>query len=186
METVETLIKFINSYPLWAKAGIIAGAFFSISIAVFAPRDIHASPNNQDNESTTKRTYMRIEGVKLYPDNENIDIQVFAFVNGTSFKHPSVGGVEWMKVGPNMSHKIIELPKAEAYQIRFELRYKEGDVVLGSSTNLVPKEFNRMASQMVTQVLKYPFTEVYNLYKVNDRSRGASVSASVKYTLYQE
>ncbi|PKH03138.1 hypothetical protein CXF72_08110 [Psychromonas sp. MB-3u-54] len=188
MESFETFLKFINSYPIWAKTGIFAGIIVSISIAVFAPRGSIAESSAVSKSKATidSRVLLLIEDIKLFPANENIDIQLYAVVNGTKYKHPSVAGVEWMKVGPNMSHQLIELPKADGYEIRFELKYKGGSVVEESATNLVAKEFEHMASQMVTQVLALPFTETYNLYKIKEGSRDSSVSSSVKYTLYQE
>jgi hypothetical protein len=66
-----------------------------------------------------KRIYMRIKPITLYPDDPDAEVQLTVFVNNNKYIHPAIGGVQWMKVGPNMSDKIFELPKADRYDVRF-------------------------------------------------------------------
>lgn len=183
MDTILAFLKFVDSYPSWAKIAIVAGLLFSLAVALLSPRS-GSTNGGIENEKTT---YLRIGEVKLYPSDENTDIQIYAIVNSTRYKHPSVGGVEWMKVGPSMSHKIIELPESEMYSIRFELKYKTGAVdSTGETMNITTETDDMMMSQLVERIVEYPFSETYNLYKVNDSTRASSVSASVEYSLYQE
>lgn len=185
METFEAFLKFVNSYPSWAKFAIVSGLLFSLAVAILSPR-ITNSAKEAKEQKTDKTTYLKIEEVKLYPQDENVDIQVYAIVNSTRYKHPSVAGVEWMKVGPSMSHKIIELPKSEQYEIRFELKYKSGESDSAGETKNLSTAEKDMMSQMIIQVVEYPFSETYNLYKVDDNTRASSISASIDYSLYQK
>ncbi len=182
METFDSIIKFLSSYPIWAKAGIIGGLLFSSTILVFAPREISAN-GLKGNENFT-RVFMRIEEIRLFPVNENTEIQLYAIVNGNRYRHPSVGGIEWMKVGPGMSHKVIELPKTDRYEIRFELIYRNGKEIIGSTTILENVKEKAMMSQMIRRVMKIPFSEEYELYPVKNKTRSASVGASVSYSIY--
>lgn len=186
MATIEAFLKFVDSYPAWAKLAIVAGLLFSLAVVLLSPRSGNTNSAATD-ENSEKTTFLRIGEVKLYPSDENIDIQIYAIVNNTRYKHPSVGGVEWMKAGPSMSPKIIELPDSDTYSIRFELKYKTGGAgSAGESLNITMARDEMMISQVEQRIVEYPFSETYKLYKVNDNSRASSVSASVDYTLYQE
>lgn len=68
---------------------------------------------------------LRIEGVELFPPANSAVVKVTAFVNGTQFTYPSIGGVEWLQVAPSMSGQTFRLPNAEQYEIRFEMLKKQ-------------------------------------------------------------
>lgn len=119
---------------------------------------------------------MRIRPLKLFPDRPDAEVQLLVFVNDTEYRHPSVAGVEWMKVGPAMSVKIIELPVASIYQVRFEMRLREG-----------PNGPTRLrAAQRIDHITTLPFSEEYPLYDIDVQIRHAGVSAVVTYEVYSQ
>jgi hypothetical protein len=119
---------------------------------------------------------MRVKPIRLFPDKPNADVQLSIFVNGTEYRHPSVAGVEWMKVGPSMSEKIIELPPAARYDVRFEMRLREGPTL----------KTQQQVSQQITPIKALPYSEEYNLYQVENKSRAAGISAVVSYEVYAQ
>ena len=119
---------------------------------------------------------MRVKPIKLFPDRPSAEVQLSVFVNGTEYRHPSVAGVEWMKVGPAMSEKTIELPPASRYEVRFEMRMRDGPK--GKTTF--------RAAQKITYIITFPFNEEYSLYEVDSGSRAAAVSALVSYEVYTQ
>ena len=78
-------------------------------------------------------------------------------MNNTEYVHPNVGGVKWMKIGPDMSQRLIELPKAPFYEIRFEMRIRDGSE-LGSVTRkrLADAPFMRAGSQLAENITRLP------------------------------
>ena len=119
---------------------------------------------------------MRVKPIKLFPDRPSAEVQLSVFVNGTEYRHPSVAGVEWMKVGPAMSEKTIELSPASRYEVRFEMRMRDGPK--GKTTF--------RAAQKITYIITFPFNEEYSLYEVDSGSRAAAVSALVSYEVYTQ
>jgi len=81
-----------------------------------------------------------------------------------------------MKTGPGMSEKVIEIPKAERYDVRFEMRIRDGATL----------QTQRQASQMVTPIKALPYSEEYKLYNVKGVTRAASVSAVITYDIYTQ
>jgi hypothetical protein len=137
---------------------------------------------DQGAETTRKdhRVFMKISPIKLFPEDPEAEVQLSVFVNGTEYRHPSVAGVEWMKIGPSMNDKIIEVPRDDWYQVRFEMRMRDGDVY-ETSTPVI------RTSQQVTPVMKkeLPYKEEYRLYPVQDSTRSATVAALVTYEIYE-
>lgn len=210
METIESVLKFIGSYPIWAKALVLIGLGISVATLVFAPRQVTqgaeksitpSSTGKEDRQvtrgaekfitpsSTSKedRVFMKIKAIQLFPDDPEAEVQVICYVNGIEFIHPSVGGVNWMRVGPSMSEKIISLPKAASYDIRFEMRFRSDKKLSGGTKSVQIEQGPQQAtSQMVTPVTALPFSEEYSLYLVNDGSRAASVKAIIPYEIYRQ
>jgi hypothetical protein len=46
MESFENLIRFVNSYPAWAKAVVLAGIIITITVLVFTPRTTTKAPGS--------------------------------------------------------------------------------------------------------------------------------------------
>lgn len=203
METIELAFRFLNSYPVWAKACVVTGVVFSILVLVFAPRSSgqnDAPPQRAVLQPPPPKTgfaviiqpverpiFLTIKGIKLFPDDPNVEVQVRAIVNGTTFVHPSVGGVKWMKVGPDMSEKRIELPRSDRYDIRFEMTLRNGGSFVGTGAKRLEAEHaSQTGSQLVRTVWQLPFSEEYKLYDIVGQSRAPSVRATVSYTVSQD
>ena len=181
METFESIVRLIGSYPMWARLLVLACFAVAAGTLVLAPRSatpqtskVLASPT--DASKKERQVFMRVKPIKLFPDRPSAEVQLSVFVNGTEYRHPSVAGVEWMKVGPAMSEKTIELPPASRYEVRFEMRMRDGPK--GKTTF--------RAAQKITFIITFPFNEEYSLYEVDSGSRAAAVSALVSYEVYTQ
>jgi len=176
MDTLESVLRFINSYPTWAKVLALGGLILTTATLVFAPRTV-SDARAQTNTAHTGAV-LRILGVSLFPADPSAFIRVTAFVNGTPFRYPSVAGVEWLQVGPSMSPQGFPLPKAEKYELRFEMDIKSQHS--GSTRELV--------SQQVITIAKLPTAGEYNLHRKQQQpgvgvTRSASVNAAVRYAV---
>lgn len=190
MELAEKILTFINSYPGWAKYSVFVGIVYIFSVLLFAPRQ--AVPE-EDNMSTNTRSgqlgylptkYLEIKGVKLFPPDPDASIQIYAIVNEARYRHPAVAGIDWLKVGPNMDKKTIELPEADRYEIRFELTKRNGEAISGSTTMIEGEP--DMTSNVLRYVMDLPFAEEYKLYPVDGNVRSATVGATVSYSIYEK
>jgi hypothetical protein len=184
VETVNNLLQLIGSYPAWAKVLVLAAAGIIIATLVFAPRQgISASKNDlpdqplasqnklPDQPPANQRVYLRIRAIKLFPTNPEAEIRVIAHVNGTSYVHPSIGGAEWMKVGPAMSEKVVEIPQSEIYEVYFEIEQRSG---------------RSMRSQLVQPVKTLPFKDEYKLFGMSAKTRDGNVKAVIPYEIYRQ
>ncbi len=122
METLESIIKFISTYPTWAKGLVFGNLICIVATLVFAPRVVE-SKTLEANPSNTYQ--LRIDRVELFPHSNSAVIQVLAIVNGTKFMYPSIGGVEWLKVAPSMAGQTFRLPSSDRYDVRFEMQKRE-------------------------------------------------------------
>ncbi len=166
METIDAFIKFLGSYPLWAKLLAVGGLFTTAATLALAPR--HPTTSK---DSSTASAFLTISSVKLFPANPNAEVQIIAYVNGSKFQYPSIAGITWLKVGPGMSPQIIEIPTAERYETRFELNLK------------LPDGIKRLVSQTVLPISELPFTADYKLHPVAGETREAAVGAVVSFSL---
>jgi hypothetical protein len=180
MEVIEAILRFLNSYPVWAKGCVVGGILFSVLVLVFASREDASTQSKKDQSGPT---FLKLKGVTLFPEDPSAEVQVLAIVNGISFEHPSVGGVKWMRVGPDMSQKLIELPAAQRYDIRFEMRLRNGTAFSGQgSKHLEAYTIERGAgAQEIRVVTRLPYSNDYKLYDVVGVTRSASVRAVVSY-----
>lgn len=166
---------------MWARLLVLACVAISVGTLVLTPRS--ANPQSAkvpapavETAKKERQAFMRIKPIKLFPDRPTAEVQLSVYVNGTEFRHPSVAGVEWMKVGPAMSEKTIELPPAPRYDVRFEMRMRDGPK--GKTTF--------RAAQKITYISTLPFSEEYSLYEIDSGSRAAAVSALVAYEVYAQ
>jgi hypothetical protein len=171
MESFENLIRFVNSYPAWAKAVVLAGIIITITVLVFTPRTTTKAPGSITPKGGD--ILLKILGVTLFPQRPDTSVQVTAFVNETQFRYPSVAGVEWLEVGPNMVPQTFRLPQSQNYELRFELRLKGRE----------PSESERMVSQEVLSLSGAPTSGQYNLYRRDENTHGVSVHAAVRYSV---
>ena len=181
METLESILRFAGSYPMWARIVVLASVAIVVGTLMLAPRSGSTQPAKSSTAAAEpvkkgQQVFMRIKPIRLFPDKPNAEVQVSIFVNGTEYRHPSVAGVEWMKVGPSMSEKVIELPSAARYDVRFEMRLREGPTL----------KTQQQVSQQITPIKALPYSDEYNLYQVENKSRAAGISAVVSYEVYAQ
>ena len=121
MEALENIIKFISTYPTWAKWLVFGNVICIAATLVFAPR----IGSGTDQPKLSDRYELRIDRVELFPPSSTAVVQVSAIVNGTEFKYPSIGDVQWLKVAPTMAGQTFRLPSADRFEIRFEMVKRE-------------------------------------------------------------
>jgi hypothetical protein len=166
---------------MWARLVVLGCFAVTIATLVLSPRTA-AAPTSKplvtaaEPVKNGQQVFLRVKPIKLFPDKPNAEVQLSIFVNGTEYRHPSVAGVEWMRVGPAMSEKIIELPRAMRYDVRFEMRLREGPTL----------KHQQQLSQIITPIKVLPYSDEYNLYQVENKSRAASVSSVVSYEVYAQ
>lgn len=198
MEWLESMVRFLGSYPTWAKACLLAALVVSMGVLILAPRtgpsaaemssSAVAAPNSAANRPANAPIFLKIGDVRLFPDDASAEVRILAFVNGTKYVHPSVGGVTWMKIGPDMSHKVIQLPQADTYEVRFEMQLRGGaeDASAYSAKEVRVLDPHRsMVAQNSAYIRALPFKDTYKLYRVIDKTRYAGVAATVSYELYK-
>jgi hypothetical protein len=171
MESFEAMVRFFYSYPVWARIAVIACLGGAALVITLSPRIIEAQVHKQSVKPVAKQVFLKILPIRLFPSQPAAEVQISAFVNDTEYRHPEVGGVEWMKTGASMSAKYIELPTAERYDVRFELRIRDGQTLAHQTQQ----------SQSITPIRTLPFQEEYQLYPVKNKVRDAAVSAVIAY-----
>jgi hypothetical protein len=176
MSTVEAIIKFVGTYPAWAKVAMLAGLILIVGVALLSPRNpIDAQAEPTSNGTIPNKTVLKIHGVSdrgLPPD---ASVRVTAIVNGKTYVYPSLAGVDWLDVGATMSSQTFDLPIASRYEVRFEMDLK------GSGAS------KRYVSQETIEVPAVPYTGEYRLYPTKADSagvsRGLAPGASVRFSL---
>ena len=169
MSTVEAFLKFLASYPSWAKIAMLAGMVFTVGVALLAPRTLI------DADAQTKlgsAVIFKIHGVTNSGLPSNASVRVTAIVNEKAFTYPSLGAVDWLDVGPTMSSQSFQVPNSGRYDIRFEMEVKGG---------------LRHVSQETVQVFAIPHTGTYRLYPTKSDgqgvSRGFTPGVSIRFSI---
>ncbi len=186
METIDNFLRFLNSYPTWAKIAVAGGFIAVVLVLIFTPRRNPHEESKQD--ALARRYFLVVRAVTLYPENPSAEVQVFFAVNGLEFKFPSVAGVEWMNIGPFMSGKTVEVPPSVEYVVSFRMRLRpsanEPAAELDSKQQMhIP--IREASSQSMIRVPRsnLPFRGSYSLYDVQNGVRGASVRASIDFEI---
>jgi hypothetical protein len=133
--------------------------------------------------SAPEVAWLVIEGMDFYAGRPGTQVRVTASVNDTEYIYPSVGGVQWLEVGPGMSAQKFRLPPAdETYTIRFEAAVRvpgengEPDT-LGTLTS-VEEDIVNIAEDI-------PFSGRYVLHTLDPvhMSRSAQANAEIAYLI---
>lgn len=189
MDWIAKLLGWFDAYPLYAKAGMFACAAMFAALALFAPRAdrARATVDAPIPIDPTRPVWLEIGEAKRFPPDPEAEVRVLAYVNDTVYRHPSVGGVEWMRTGPAMSHKSIELPPGDGYEISFALEFREAkDTVGGPVIGILAMQSRRMTAQISADVRNVPFEGEYPLYFVDEENvRGARIGGSIVYAVRQ-
>ena len=104
--------------------------------------------------------------VTLFGVHASSAARVRATVNGTEFQYPSMRGIEWLEVGPQMSHQQFRLPDAPSFEVRFGMELDSGEELMSLHTDFVDD---------------LPYSGSYVLHEVESGKRSLGVSAEVSY-----
>lgn len=188
METIDSFLRFLNSYPTWAKVALACATIAILLILVFAPRDfklVKGSP-----EAWDRRYFLAIRGIALFPDDPSADVQVVISVNGVEFNFPSTEGVEWMKVGPFMSQKTVEIQQSETYAVSFRMMLRCSRTVFAGAlqskerVQLPVREIRFANTSLRLIVPALPYKAAYDLFEVADGVRSAAVRATIRFEVF--
>ena len=126
---------------------------------------------------------MRINGI--YPGEiPYAEVQLTAYINNREYRYPSLAGVEWMRIGPQMAPMTFDVTQASSYSLRFEgkLRWHwQGQPPFGGTDVVVLP----LASQSVENAETLPFKVLYRLFLVDPQTQshgtrlGAVVDAEI-------
>ncbi len=75
-----------------------------------------------------------------------------------------------------MSEKTIPFAAADTFSARLEMRMGDGSAL----------EARRHASRNIAPIHKGPYAETFSLYPLVNESRGAGISAGIRYSLYAQ
>lgn len=190
---LDNIVKLITVFPGWVTLLIFICFSILVALLAFLARARAArnlADSTQNNILKKPHTFMKLKGIQLFPDDPAAEINVVAYVNGVAYFHPSESEIKWMPVISNMNEKIIKLPCAEMYYIRFEINFSsekklEGGPALFRGT-LVEKDAVKVESQTQPTYPTIPFIADYKLYLLQDGSRDTSVKANISYEIYSE
>jgi hypothetical protein len=192
MAMLDNIVKHITVSPGWTTFLMFVCFSALIALLVFVARARAAKKlacDMQNDIATQSHVFMKLKPIQLFPDDPAAEINVVVSVNGIEFVHPSAIEMQWMPVSSSMEEKIIALPCAEMYYIRFEINFSsekklEGGPLLVRGAAL-KKDVKKDANQSVTFPV-LPLVDQYKLYLLQDGSRDTSVKAVIPYEIYAE
>jgi hypothetical protein len=173
MDTFEGMLKLLGSYPTWAKALILANVVCLAGILVFARSPVAVA--TAEPAAPTGSYVLRVQGVRIFPPSDQDEIQCLIMVNGIQYRYPTLAEVEWLGVSPTMPGQTFVLPKAERYEIKFEVFTR---------TERNRKVTRRLVNPEPLRLAK-PEHNVYRVYAVDSTSgtRSGTVGAEVAWSL---
>jgi hypothetical protein len=108
--------------------------------------------------------WLCIDGVESYEYHDSSDVRIKAIVNGVEFVYPSVGGVEWLGIGPSMAGQVYRLPRTrDVYRVRFEAQTKWTNPEYDDYTEY--SHFKSVKEVIIDPKEDVPFEERYLLYE---------------------
>lgn len=177
MDMIDNILKLLADYPAWAKASLLAALAVIAAILIFARSPLVPPPTTPFTENSP--LFLRISRIALFPEDQTAEVQLIASVNGTEYTFPSVANVKWMRVGPDMNQKIIPIPSADNYEIRFRLNYKSGR----RASNEEPHKITRRTRDKISQLTPIQVSSDYKLYPVDGGTASPAVIAVVSYRI---
>ena len=124
METFDAVVKFITSYPVWARVLVVISLSVVVLTLSLAPRST-ADTKAKEAPLVEKddASWLIVDGVDLYGYSRGAQIKLHIDVNGTKFVYPTLEGVEWLGVGPTMASQQFPLPRPgrDGYEIQMQM-----------------------------------------------------------------
>jgi hypothetical protein len=90
-------------------------------------------------------------------------------VNGVDYVYPTLPGVDWLEVGPDMAPQSYQLPIRDTYIVRFAAMLQDGMLLASVEEHRVTGATDG--------------TKAYALRQVNSRTRSAPITAEVRYSI---
>jgi hypothetical protein len=190
---IETLTKwvgllapFMAPYPSWVKIAfsifVLSGATWFIGLVVAAPttQKVAEPVTPQVAEAVNPpaaapTAWLTIKGVTIFGYTDDVYIRVTATVNDVEYTYPSLSGVKWLQVGPEMAPQTFQIPVRDTYRIRFSAKLRDP---IAESSDLASVEEQRITG-------KTNGVAVYDLRFVRWQARSAAPSSQVRYTISQ-
>jgi hypothetical protein len=177
LKSISTFVPFVAPYPIWVKGAlaicVLSGAVFIIGLVVAAPNDKASS--SADDTSTS--AWLEIYGLDAFDNLSGSKVKIIADVNGNKYTYPSLAGVEWAEIGPNMAPQKFRLPILDEYQIRFE-------AIVQGKGQLDEKRYASVESHFIKK--NTDGIKTYHLRVIKSATRAASIGADVRYSVSRQ
>jgi len=164
---VGTLAPFIAPYPSWVKFAFVlfvfSGATWFVGLVVAAPTGSAKRPQGEET------AWLTIKGVTAFGRGNGQGVRVTATVNGLEYIYPTLPGVEWLQIGPEMAPQSYQIPVRDSYTVRFAAELRNG-------SSLVSVEEQHLSS--TTDGIK-----IYGLRELDRGQRGSTAGAEVRYAI---
>src|SRR5262245_21561339 len=105
MKWIFDLLPFLASYPTWVKA-LLSGWILLTAVCVVA---LIVGYQPVPAPAAAQEAWLRIQRVEI-EDAHWDRVRVTAKINNREFEYPSVGNVQWMIIGPDMSQGLFKIP----------------------------------------------------------------------------
>jgi hypothetical protein len=165
---VGALAPFLAPYPSWVKIAfvtfVLSGAALFVGLVVAAPK---ATPG-----SGAETAWLTLKGVTAFGRGSGVGVRVTATVNGIEYIYPSLPGVDWLEIGPEMAPQSFQIPIRDIYTIRFSARLRDG-------RDFVSVEEQRVKGN--TDGIK-----TYDVHALDRGQRAAPVTAQIRYTISRD
>jgi hypothetical protein len=181
LKALTAIAPFLASYPIWTRVLVAGWVILTAAtfLALVLTPQIKRNNAAAESASTDDTVVLSVDRIELFgfDDSPNRAVQVFAHVNGTTFRYPSLAGVDWLQVGPDMSPQRFTLPPtSNMYEITFDATLNDGVRLVSQDTDSVK------ASEIASERRRFS----YALHKVGaEKTRSAGIAATVWYTLYR-
>jgi hypothetical protein len=124
---ISSLAPFLEPYSSWVKVlfslWVLLTAILLLSLILARPsRDKGSEQLPAVGDTRHDAVWLTIKRAELYGPLAGAEIRVTAKVNGTEFTYPTLEGVEWLGVGPQMASQQFRIPPATQYELQFTHR----------------------------------------------------------------
>ena len=177
MKWFTDFIPFLAPYPFWVKWLIIGWILFTGGcVGVLIITNPQATANTAHEEDF----WLKINRVEIFNSTwTSAGVRVIAEVNGNTFTYPSVGGAQWVMVGPGMSPGLFKLPPSEVFQITFSMNAKHQAV----------NDETKFVSQRIVVIRKdqVPKTDSYAVHELGaEKMRGVGIAAEISFSVLNQ
>lgn len=175
---VGTLAPFIAPYPGWVKVAfavlVLSGATLFVGLIVAAPKPSATAAPEPGVKPTSGEAsaWLVIKGVTGFGSVAGKGVRVTANVNGIDYMYPSIAGVEWMQIGPEMASQTFQIPVRDTYTLRFAAQLRDGPALVSVEEQRVNSKTNGVAT--------------YGVRQLDRGQRSASIAAEIRYTISRD